>query len=204
MQLMETIYKRKSIRTFRPGKINNQDIMQIIKSGTLAPSAKNRQPWYFYILQEKEINILSQDMLKAIESLSQKYRSQNIPRPDIESARQTLNSMKQASAVIFVTCKKKYKNHYDDGVKWYLHALDIEVTDILSIGAAIEHMLLKATEMGYGTLWICDIFYAYSQIADFLQTDDAIVSAICIGYPGEFPSARPRMSAEDVSIFYHT
>ena len=132
-----------------------------------------------------------------------KYKSKDISRPDIESALQTLNSMKQASTVIFVTCKKKYKNYYDDGVKWYLHALDIEVTDILSIGAAIEHMLLKATEMEYGTLWVCDIFYAYSQIADFLHTDDAIVSAICIGHPGEFPSNRPRIPVENVSVFYH-
>lgn len=204
MQLMETIYKRKSIRVFEPGKISDEDITQIIESGTLAPSAKNRQPWYFYILKDSEINILLQNMLKAVDNLSQKYKSRNISRPDIEGAYQTFNSMKHASAVIFVTCRKKYKKHFDDGVKWYLHALDIEVADILSIGAAIEHMLLKATEMGYGTLWVCDIFYAYPQIVDFFQTDDAIVSAICIGHPGEFPSNRSRLLVKDVSIFYHT
>lgn len=204
MQLMEAINKRRSIRIFEPGEINDEDIRQIIESGTLAPSAKNRQPWYFYIIKGDEIYILIQDMLKSADILLQEYEKRNIPRPDIESARQTFNSMKHASAVIFVACRKKYEKHYNDGVQWYLHALDIEVADILSIGAAIEHMLLRATEMGYGTLWVCDIFYAYPQIADFLHTDEAIVSAICLGHPGEFPSSRPRLSAKEVSNFYHT
>ena len=66
-----------------------------------------------------------------------------------------------------------------------MQARDIEVTDILSIGAAIQNILLKATEMGYGTLWVCDIFYAYSRIEEFLQTKDPIVSAICIGKPNQ-------------------
>lgn len=204
MQLMDAIYKRKSIRKFKKIKISIQDLKQIIKAGTLAPSAKNRQPWHFYIIQDRELESLLNKISEGIENLSRKYKSKGIPRPDIDGARKTLNSMQQASVVILIACKKKYQESFEDDVNWYLHALDIETTDILSIGAAIEHMLLKAVEMGYGTLWICDIFYAYPQIIKYLQTDDAIVSAVCIGRPDEFPSNRPRLSVDEVTTFYRS
>lgn len=204
MQLMDAIYERKSIRKFKKEKINSQELQQIIKAGTLAPSAKNRQPWHFYVIQDNDLDILLKSISDGIENLSKKYANKGIVRPDIDGARATLNSMQQASAIILIACQKKYQKSFADGVDWYLHALDIETTDILSIGAAIEHMLLKATEMGYGTLWVCDIFYAYPQIIKFLQTKDAIVSAVCIGLPDEFPSNRPRLSVEDVTTFYHS
>lgn len=202
MQLMDAIYNRKSIRKFKKIQISRHELEQIIEAGTLAPSAKNRQPWHFYIIQDREKEILLNSISEGIENLSKEYKSKGISRPDIDGARNTLNSMQQASVVVLIACKKKYQKSFDDNVNWYLHALDIETTDILSIGAAIEHMLLKAVEMGYGTLWICDIFYAYPQIIKFLQTDDAIVSAVCIGSPDEFPTNRPRLSVEEVSTFY--
>lgn len=201
---MDAFFKRKSIRKFKKVKIDLQELKQIINAGTLAPSAKNRQPWHFYVIQNNELYLLLNSISDGIENLSREYTSKGIVRPDVDSARKTFDSMQQASAIILIACKKKYQKSYDDGVNWYLHALDIEVTDILSIGGAIEHMLLKATEMGYGTLWVCDIFYAYPQIVKFLQTDDAIVSAVCIGLPDEFPSNRPRLSVDDVTTFYHS
>lgn len=204
MQLMDAIYNRKSIRKFKKTHISIQELKQIIKAGTLAPSAKNRQPWHFYIIQDRELESLLNNISEGIENLSLKYKSKGIPRPDIDGARTTLNSMQQASVVILIACKKKYEGSFEDDVNWYLHALDIETTDILSIGAAIEHMLLKAVEMGYGTLWICDIFYAYPQIIKFLQTDDAIVSAVCIGCQDEFPPNRPRLSVDEVTTFYRS
>ena len=37
-----------------------------------------------------------------------------------------------------------------------------EICDTLSVGAAIENMLLKATEIRLGTLWIANTLFAYS------------------------------------------
>ncbi len=204
MQLMDAINNRKSIRKFKKIKIDTQEIKQIINAAILAPSAKNRQPWHFYVIQDKELDILLEKVAEGIENLSEEYKKAGISRPDIDAAYHTLESMHQASAIIIITCKKKYKESFSDGVNWYLNALDIETTDILSIGAAIEHMLLKATEMGYGTLWVCDIFYAYPQVVKYLRTDDAVVSAVCIGCSDEFPSVRSRLSMNEVTTFYQS
>ena len=110
-----------------------------------------------------------------------------------------IQKLEQASTIILVSCKKKYSQVFDDNVNWDLHAKDIEVTDLLSIGAAIQNMLLKATDLGYGTLWLCDIFYAYPQLENFLQTKDAIVSAVCIGKTNEDPKKCIRLPVNAVS-----
>ena len=39
-----------------------------------------------------------------------------------------------------------------------------DCTNIQAIGAAIQNMILKATELGIGSLWICDIFACYQKI----------------------------------------
>ena len=204
MLLTDAIEKRRSIRKYTKSNITVEELKQIIKAGTDAPSAKNRQPWFFYILHEEDVKSkFIHTLHEGIDKLSHKYEALNIIRPDINSANKTIECMRNADALILVAHQKKYGKSYEDGVCWDLFAKDIEVTDILSIGAAVQNMLLKATEMGYGTLWVCDIFYAYPQLIDFLQTDNAILSVVCIGKAAEQPVKRPRLSVEAVSSFIH-
>ena len=43
--MIQEIENRRSIRKYKADKINKELIEDIIYSATLAPSAKNRQPW---------------------------------------------------------------------------------------------------------------------------------------------------------------
>lgn len=200
MQLNEAICTRRSIHEFEQYEMSMQEINEILEAGIYAPSAKNRQPWFFHILGNEQTKTeFIESMKNGMLELEQTYQHKNISRPDIERAKGTLKSMENASAIILVSCQKKYTNVFEDGVSWSLSAKDIEVTDILSIGAAIQNILLKATDMGYGTLWVCDIFYAYPQIIEFLQTKDDIVSAVCLGKTKHYPHNFSRLPLEKVS-----
>lgn len=202
MQLNKAIYTRRSIHEFEKYEMSMQEINEILEAGTFAPSAKNRQPWFFHILcSDRSKTEFIESMGRGILGLEQIYKQKNIVRPDIECAKGTLKSMKNASVIILISCQKKYADVFEDGVSWSLSAKDIEVTDILSIGAAIQNILLKATDMGYGTLWVCDIFYAYPQIVEFLQTKDDIISAVCLGKTKHYPHNFSRLPLEKVSSF---
>ncbi len=48
------IRTRRSIRSFKQTPINLEILKQIVRDGTLAPSADNLQPWEFIIVTEKE------------------------------------------------------------------------------------------------------------------------------------------------------
>lgn len=59
-------------------------------------------------------------------------------------------------------------------------------------------MLLTATEKGIGSLWICDIYFAYAELCQWLGDDGQLIAALAFGYPDEHPKARPRKKLEDV------
>ena len=73
-----------------------------------------------------------------------------------------------------------------------------EICDSLSIGAAVENMLLKAIELGIGSLWIANTCFAYNELVDYIGTTYQLVGAISLGYANETPAARPRKCSEDV------
>ena len=52
MKTEEAIYGRRSIRKFRKTHVPRKDIIRIVKAGTMAPSACNRQHWQFVIVTE--------------------------------------------------------------------------------------------------------------------------------------------------------
>ena len=49
--MIREIENRRSIRKYRSDEIDRKLIEEIIYSATLAPSAKNRQPWKFIVYQ---------------------------------------------------------------------------------------------------------------------------------------------------------
>jgi nitroreductase len=54
MDLYEAIEKRRTIRVFK-GKASEEQLRRIILAGTKAPSAGNRQPWEFIIVDDQKL-----------------------------------------------------------------------------------------------------------------------------------------------------
>ena len=77
----------------------------------------------------------------------------------------------------------------------------IEICDTLSIGAAVQNMLLRAHSLGLGTLWIANTCYAYKELTEYLGTDMQLTGAVALGYAAESPAARPRRSLDDLTEF---
>lgn len=199
MNVYEAINARRSVRRYVSDSLSEELILKLLHAASQAPSAKNRQPWFFYVISDQNVKQKFVDTLRAgVNRLYQQYQQKNIQRPDILNAKNSLRAMEQAAALILVKLVSRYDVYHNDGVNWPLHALDIEVADLLSVGAAIQNILLSAEEMGLGTLWVCDIFYAYPALARFLQEDAPVVSAVCLGYPDEFPVSRPRRSVNEI------
>jgi nitroreductase len=73
-----------------------------------------------------------------------------------------------------------------------------ELVDIQSVGAAIENMLLTATGLGVGSLWICDVFIAYEELCQWMGKAYQMVAAVSFGYSDEAPNARGRKGFDEV------
>lgn len=55
MEIPEAILKRKSIRSFAPKGLTDEDIETLIQSAILAPNAGNMQPWAFVAVRDRDV-----------------------------------------------------------------------------------------------------------------------------------------------------
>lgn len=55
MELKEVMSKRRSVRSFKAGQIDDSAIAAILKAGTMAPSAGNTQCTRFYVVKDEKI-----------------------------------------------------------------------------------------------------------------------------------------------------
>lgn len=191
--MINAIADRRSIRKYKPDSVPQSMIEEIVGAGTLAPSSKNRQPWKFIIVSGDSKG----DMLSAMERGLEREKSDPLlpeSAEHLKGAEYTLNIMKQAPAVIFIM------NTLGQDLNTPLNAEQriYEICNAQSIGAAIENMTLTAAELGLGSLWICDTYFAYKELSSWLSSEGQLYAAMTIGYADESPHPRPRKNLNDI------
>jgi nitroreductase len=188
MNTLEAIRERRSIRKFQEATVSDDQIHTILQAAIQAPSGKNRQPWRFVVVKKDKRAEMVRIMREGITNV--KARGE-----EVGSAEWTANVMEQAPVTVFI--------FNPDGVRpWLLRPIEQmfrEIVDIQSIGAAIQNMLLAAQELGVGSLWICDVFYAYEPLSNWLGGTGQMIAAVSFGYPDEKPAARPRKPINEVT-----
>ena len=160
MDTLETIAIRRSIRKYRTEPITEVQLGKILEAGRLAPSAGNKQPWRFVVVQSED----------------RKAR--------LAKAANDQSFLKDAAAIVVAAADPEIS------AKW--HDKDTMI--------ALEHMVLSATALGYGTCWI-GAFNA-DEVKKLLNIPETmtIVALLPIGVPDEKPKPRPRKDFHE--IFY--
>ncbi|MDD3146933.1 MAG: nitroreductase family protein [Candidatus Riflebacteria bacterium] len=52
-QTLKTIYTRKSVRSFTGAEVPRDQLTELVKAGMAAPTARNRQPWQFIVVNDR-------------------------------------------------------------------------------------------------------------------------------------------------------
>jgi nitroreductase len=169
MNLFEVIEKRRSIRKYKPEPVANEDLKKILEAGRLAPSGGNRQPWSFIVVKEKEMkNALS------IAANNQKF---------IADADMIITALGDPKST-------KIQLPYKPSANRISYLQDPMI--------AVEHMILAATALGYGTCWIGA--FNEDRVKEILNVPEnlVIVALFPIGVPDEKPSLRPRKPLKEI------
>jgi len=178
MDVYEAISERRSHRQYTNKKISRNELEEILEAGLLAPSPKNRQPWYFVFCGPHKKSLILSILKRKIEEFT-------LESKPVGSLPISLNSI--AASSDFLLVYNKYSNRDPDYNKNRWKA------DILSIGACIQNILLTAHSKNIQTLWICDILFAEAEINDLMGIKDELVAGVVfgIGERKEIPK-RPR------------
>lgn len=180
MKLDEALKGRRSIRKYRDQSVSMDLVRQILEAGTWAPSAKNGQQWRFTVLTGDAKKKLTDLFRRELEVVSGRIGPNNMG-----SSFSSCSIMEEAPVLVIV---------------WNAGAMGWE-TEIQSVAAAIQNMLLKAYALGLGTLWIGDIFYTTEALKRYLGKPWKLTAAVALGWPAEEPKPRPRKSVDDVTDF---
>jgi nitroreductase len=178
METFDTIAKRQSIRKFKDDPIPQDVLDQILKAATLAPSGKNKQPWKFYVVRGEKRAEMIAEMQKGMDRL----RAQGV---NTGSARYTIRVLAQAPVTVVV---------FNPFSRHPLLPRD-------TLGAAIQNMLLAATDLGVGSLWICDVYFGYEELCAWLGEKGEMIAAVALGYPDHKPRFRPRKPLDEVTVY---
>ncbi|GAA0815429.1 nitroreductase family protein [Clostridium tertium] len=210
MTNLDFIYNRKSIRQFKDILVKRDDILEIIKAGTYAPSPKHQQNWHFVVLQNKEvIDEVANIVTKSHERIGQLAKNEK----DFKRHMSVINyytCFKNAPVVILVYGSEYKMIEYkilkeNNAPKEVLDVLLSPQSAAQGIGAAVENILLAATEMGYGTCYMTGPTHAKSEIEsliDFKKEGYELMSMVALGLPEEnTPEQPPRKPLEEVVTF---
>lgn len=200
MELKDVIERRRSIRSFKPTEVPEECIVELLESARLAPSGSNAQPWRFKVVEDVKTKIKLQ---KA--AYNQKF-------------------VGEAPAVI--VCCADVKGYLEGTVSGSRDlgktgALDNEIVEILhkradeltamdlddfgqriafNVAIAVEHMVLRAVDLGLGTCWVR--LFNEPEVRGIFGWDENIfvVALLPLGYPDESPKPRKRLQMRDILI----
>lgn len=195
--MIDAIYKRRSIRRFIRKPIPEDALNHILEAGIWAPSEKNQQPWKFVVIRGAE----RRNMVRCLkEGIAKTRKGDGIFSgydQFIPSAIYTARILEQAPVIVFVLNTEGFDPHDDRSPAERLK----EFSDIESISAAIQNMALAATDLSIGSLWTCNIFFAYHELKEWLGVPGEPVAALALGYTDREVRPMPRKPLEEV-VFY--
>ncbi len=201
MNVMEAIQKRRSIRRFRPDAIPESVLTELLEAARLAPSGSNLQPWRFMVITDsKQIAdigqmALNQKVFRDAPAVIVCCGDMSCFAENNRSARyEELNTLGIYDEIGIPT--EYIRSTMDKGT---IIPENIP-TVFLNVAIATEHIVLYATSLGLGTLWIGAL--NRKEVAKYigLPEDMVIVALLLVGVPAQDPPPRPRLSLDKIIL----
>jgi coenzyme F420-0:L-glutamate ligase / coenzyme F420-1:gamma-L-glutamate ligase len=189
---------RRSVRRFLPHPVDRQVVQRILEAATWAPSAHNRQPWRFVVLESQpRRERLAQEMGRDFRrDLLADGAPESEAQAQVERSRQR---MLAAPVVVLLCLDTSAGDPYPDPVRQQAELL----MGVQSVALAGENLLLAAQAEGLGGVWVCAPLFAPAAVQRALDLPPNWLpqGLIYLGYPAKIPAARPRRPVEEVSLF---
>jgi len=180
--LLEAIVNRRSIRRYRPDPVAHDLIESLLQAAIWAPSAHNRQPWRFAIVDSAE---RKEELARAMGArLRRDLEADHAPADLIEKDTARSYARMTNAPVIIVLCLSMVDmDRYGDEQR----NLNEYVMAAQSTAMAGQNLLLAAHEAGLGACWMCAPLFCPDVVRDVLALPDdwQPQALITLGYPAE-------------------
>lgn len=187
MELFKAMQRRHSVRSYRSDPVPKDVLERLIAAAASAPSALNEQPWRFYVATGETRKRLGELMSQSTHYLEDYLTVLG----HSATPEQLMWYSELGGAPVIVACTIPRTD--DEFLLLNKH---------LSVGGAVENMLLAATAEGLGSCAITFSFWVRDEMARVLGIPDdrMIVSLVVLGYPTDEPALAPP-HRRDVAVY---
>ena len=192
-ETLRTIRDRHSVRTFTRDDVTDDEISVLLQAANAAPSAHNQQAWRFIILRGEK----KQELAQLVTAQSAAF-----PRPAAALLRMGAKSIISAPVVIAVANTGDLIKH---GTELFKVEKEIahdffRTMEIQSSAAAVENILLAATSLGLGTVWLGVLYLIKDAVLRFLgEPEGEFMAVVPVGHPARI-SAGPKKQPVEMKV----
>lgn len=180
--VLDAIHERRSLRRYQQQTVPKSLIETVLEAGTWAPSAHNRQPWRFAVLQSSETKEnLALAMGQRLRSdLERDFVPETVIEKDVNRSYERLTS----APVLIVVCMSMLDmDSYSDEKR----NRNETIMAIQSTAMAGQNILLAAHGTGLAACWMCAPLFCPDLVQDSLVLPDdwQAQGIISLGYPAQ-------------------
>jgi nitroreductase len=187
---LRTIKARRSVRTFTKDDVSDEEIMVLLHAANQAPSAHNQQAWRFVILQGNK----KQELAQLVTTKSAAF-----PKPAAALLRMGAKSIISAPVVIAVVNTGDLIKHGTELFKVEKEMAHdfFRTMEIQSSASAVENILLAATSLGLGTVWLGILYLIKGDVLRFLgEPEGEFMAVVPVGRPAKVSSGPQKQPVE--------
>ena len=189
---------RRSVRKFQPRPVPEDLLRQLLETATWAPSAHNRQPWRFAVLQTPEARkILAKAMSAAFrdELTSDGLDFETVERRVFLSHQRITH----APAAVLLCLDPSQGDAYPDPFRQQAE-LTMGMQGVAMAGCTL---LLAAHAAGLAGVWLCAPLFAPAAVRQSLGLPGAWLpqALVLLGYPEISPEPPERLPLDEVTKF---
>lgn len=198
MELEEAINNRTSVRYFSERPVPREVIMKLIESAIRAPTANGLENWLFVVFESEDVRRKLHELIA--EGMERYYMAVNLPEEKMKKLRRRIleEGMFWAPVYIGVFIDRRVR---------FLPRKEFDELEFMwsieSVAMAVQNLMLKAVELGLGTVYIgvTNFRRIEEKVRELAGLDENhyLVGLVPVGYPRTEPRPRKRRKGvEDV------
>ncbi len=198
MNLLAAIHTRRSIRRYLDRPVPPTLLDQLLEAATRAPSAHNRQPWRFVVIETAAVKAQLADRLGA--RLKADRLRDGDPIDVIERDVQRSHDRISTAPIVIIACLSMLEmDRYPDERRGALE----KTMAVQSVANAVQNLLLTAHDLGLGACWLCAPLFAPDVVREALDLppDWDAQALITVGYPADAGKSKERANFRQKTIY---
>lgn len=198
-ELLHFIRSRRSVRHFQSRELPPDVLEETLNAALSAPSAHNRQPWRFAVVQSEPRKARLAEMM-GIE-FQRDLQKDGVSPAEIDlRLTRSRERILQAPALIVLCLDPADLDHYPDLPRNQAERF----MAVQSVAMAGNTLMLAAHACGLGSVWICAPLFAPRAVLHALDLPPTWEpqGMLLIGYPAQLPSPRSRRPLAEVTRYY--